>query len=167
MGGILSILCGWKGWIALFVAGAIMGAGGTWRVMSWRASHQQVKVLTKTIEKVKLQPVVTERVVTKYINVRDAAAKHTQDLILEIPNHVPPDADARFPVSCGFVRVFNDAWHGPVPDPSRCPDGAAADIALSAVAGAEAVNGGNYDQVVHQLIALQEWIKEQQKLSEK
>lgn len=152
--------------IALAV-GVAVGGVGTWRVMSWRETAQQVKVVTKTIEKVKLQPVVTERVVTKYLKARGDSEKHTQDLILEIPTHVTPETDAAYPVPCGFVRVFNGAWHGPLPDPTRCPDGAASDVPLSAVSGAEAVNGGNYDKIANQLTALQDWIREQKALSDK
>ncbi len=88
----------------------------------------------------------------------------TQRRLADVDTHITPAVDGDYPVPCGFVRVFNDANHGPIPDPAACPDGAASDIALSAVGKVETVNAGQYDNISSQLSALQDWIRQQQSI---
>ena len=86
----------------------------------------------------------------------------TAERLEEVEQHVTPEIDRDYPVPCGFVRVFNAASHGPIPDPASCPDDAPTGIALSAVGETETRNDGQYDQIAEQLRALQEWVREQQ-----
>lgn len=122
----------------------------------------KAEVITKIQKQVEYQDRVTTQVITKYVKVQAADTAHMQTVIEEVHSHVTPQVDVDYAVPCGFGRVFNDAWHGPVPDPAACPDASPSDTPLSAVAQAEAVNGGQYDQVSHQLIALQDWVRQQQ-----
>lgn len=161
MSTILNYFLGWKGYVAIALVCFLAGASGTWRVMSWREQAHQAQIVTKTIKQIEYRDRVTEKVVTKYVQVQAKDAAHTLSVIEEIPVHVTPEISLEYPLPCGFGRVFNDAWHGPIPDPAVCPDGAASDTDLATVAKAEAENAGKYDAIAHELTALQEWVREQ------
>src|SRR4051812_18991253 len=88
----------------------------------------------------------------------------TRKALMILHQKLTPEVDRDYPVPCGFVRVFNTATHGPVPDPAGCPDDAPSDVALSAVGEVETENAGQYDQVAEQLRALQDWVRQQQQV---
>lgn len=161
MTAILNYFLGWKGYAAIALACLLAGSAGTWRIMSWREEAQEARIVTKTIKQIEYRDRVSEKVVTKYVQVQAEDAAHTQSVIEEIPVHVTPEISLGYPLPCGFGRVFNDAWHGPVPDPAACPDGAPSDTDLATVAKAEAENAGKYDAVAHELMTLQDWVREQ------
>ena len=108
---------------------------------------------------------ITFHIDTDFQTVRLADQQNTAKLIKEIPTHVTPKDDAACVVNLGAVRVFNAATHGPVPDAAAGPDDAPSGVALSTVVTTDTENDGFYDQVSHQLIALQEWIRQQQAAS--
>lgn len=161
MSKILSFLGGWKGYAAVAGICLLLGASATWRVMSWRADAQQVKTITKTVEKIIYRDRVTEKVVTKYLAAKAQAAEETRNRIEDVPNHVTPEADAACTVPLGFVRVWNDAVHGPLPDAARGADDAPSGLACSDIAKAFVEAAGQYDATAGQLTALQEWVRQQ------
>lgn len=64
--------------------------------------------------------------------IKDAEAREkivtkTQLIIQEVPIHVSPRTDARFPLSCGFIRVFDAAVANTesanIPNPAGKSDG--------------------------------------------
>lgn len=105
---------------------------------------------------------ITHDVVTKYITVAAETKAKTIIRIKEVPIHVSEKADAACIVPVGFVRVFNDAAHGPVPGPAAGTDDTASGVALSEVAKASVENNGEYDKLANQLKALQDWVLQQQ-----
>jgi hypothetical protein len=105
---------------------------------------------------------VTREVVTKYVTVRAQDEAKTIIRIKEVPVHVTEKADAACVVSLGFVRVWNDAAHGPVPPAAAGTDDTASSVALSEVAEAAVQNSGEYDLLADQMRALQEWVRKQQ-----
>jgi hypothetical protein len=163
---LLSLAAGWKGYAAVAALCFLAGASGTWRVMSWHEAAQQTQALVKTVTRIQYRDRVTEKVVTKYLTVKAKAAEDTRNRIEDIPNHVSPEADAACSVSLGTVRVWNDAVHGPVPDAASGADDAPSGLACSDLAKAHVENSGTYDQTAAQLTALQDWIRQQQALSE-
>jgi len=163
----LSVLSGWQGYVAALVLGLALGAGGTWRVMSWHEQAQQTQVITKTVKQIVYQDRVTEKVVTQYVKVKGDDIIHTETLLQEVPTYVTKEADARCVVSLGFVRVWNSAVHGPVPDATAGADDAPSGLACSDVAKAAVQIAGTYDATSHQLTALQDWVTQQRALSEK
>jgi hypothetical protein len=106
---------------------------------------------------------ITHDVVTKYITVAAETKAKTIIRIKEVPIHVTEKADAACTVPLGFVRVWNDAAHGPVPGPAAGTDDAASGVALSEVAQAAVQNSGEYDLLANQMMALQDWVRLQQK----
>jgi len=109
------------------------------------------------------QDKITHDVVTKYVTVRAQDEAKTIIRIKEVPIHVTEKADAACVVPLGFVRVFNDAAHGPVPPAAAGTDDAPSGVALSEVAQASVQNAGEYDAIADQMRALQDWVRQQQK----
>jgi len=158
---LTGLLGGWKGWAALFAIGLSLGSAGTWRVMSWEQQAQKVQTVTRTITQIKYQDRVTERVVTKYLKARAIQAEETRNRIEDVPAHVTPQADAACTVPLGLIRVWDDAVHQPVPDAAAGTDDAPSGLACSDLAKAFVEAAGQYDRTAHQLVALQDWVREQ------
>jgi len=161
---LLALAAGWKGYAVLALACFLAGSLGTWRVMSWRAQAQQVRIVTRTVTQIVTRDRITARVGADFETVRVRHGEETRNRIHEVPVHVTSQVDRDFPVPCGFVRVFNAATHGPIPDPASCPDDAPSGVALSEVGQAESENAGQYDAVSDQLRALQDWVRQQQRV---
>jgi hypothetical protein len=163
---LFSLLAGWKGVAAIAVLCFLAGAGGTWRVMTWREQAQGLRAAVQAVKAVERRDKITFDVGTKFETVRAAASAATRRRQQEVPRHVTPKMDRDYPVPCGFVRVFNTATHGPVPDAAACPDDSPSGVALSEVGQAETENDGQYDAVAEQLKALQDWVRRQQGLAQ-
>lgn len=159
---LLELAAGWKGYAALALACFLAGSLGTWRVMSWRGQAHQAQAATKTIKEIVYRDRITYRVAEAFEKQRAQGAAASRNRVQEVPLHVTPHIDREYPVPCGFVRVFNAATHGPIPDPAGCPDDAPSGLALSEVGRAETENAGQYDAVADQLRALQDWVRQQQ-----
>lgn len=164
---VTGFLGGFKIYLAVLAVGLALGAGGTWRVMSWEQQAQQVKTVTKTVTQIKYQDRVTEKVVTKYLQAKAAQAEETRNRIEDVPAHVTPQADAACTVPLGLIRVWDDAVHQPVPDASAGADDAPSGLACSDLAKAFVEAAGQYDAVSHQLMALQDWVRQQREIAAK
>lgn len=82
---------------------------------------------------------------------------NTSRIQQEIPIHVTPEIDAAYPVPLGFVRMFNDASHGPVPGPAAGSDADPSGVPLSEVARAHAGSEGIADTCRVDLAAWWSW----------
>lgn len=163
----LSLVTSGKVVAVALAVGVALGGLGTWRVMSWKEQAATAAVATRTVQQVKLQDAATYIVGAEFEAVRVTIAEDTRNRLNQVENHVSPQADAACPVPLGFVRVWNDAAHGPIPEPTAGPDGAPSGVALSAVGKTHVENAGQYDQIVNQLTSLQNWIRRQQALADK
>lgn len=154
-----------------WLAAALLVGVGFW----WLGQHEfnrgvasvEAKQVIATARLVKAQDKITVNVGNIYADVRLTIANDTNRRINEVPTHVTPEADRNCVVPLGFVRVLNDAAHGPVPGPAAGADEAPSGIPLSDVAKTDVLNLGDKDAVAAQLTALQDWIRQQQALSEK
>jgi hypothetical protein len=122
---------------------------------------QEAKAATRIVNR---QSQITSQVSKSFDAARIADASATQSRLQKVRTHVSPKADAGCSLPLGFVRLFNDAAHGAVPQAAAGPDDAASGIALSDVARTSVENDGQYDQIAGQLKALQDWILEQEAL---
>lgn len=165
---MLEVLLGnWKVSAAALALGLFVGATGTWRVMSWKEGAQQTATVEKKYELTVKGDAITYQVGLDFSKLNTADLAHHEAVLEDLHVHVTPEIDRDFPVPCAFVRVFNDAWHGPVPEPAVCPDGAPSEVDFTRLGTAEAGNGTNYDVVSDRLTSLQEWIRQQQALRAK
>jgi len=170
---LLKALAGWKGYAAVAAAMLAVGFGSGWTVRDWKAgadgeaaANDRVKVVERIVYRERAQADVTSRIETQAAEAQVRIRTVTQTLIREVPVYVTPDADDRCIVPVGFVRLHDAAAAGrPVPEPSGLADDAPSGLALSAAAVGIVDNYGDAHANAQQLIALQAWVREQQRLA--
>jgi hypothetical protein len=136
--------------------GWVKGAGHV--QAQWDAAvKQQAQQATAVREE---QAQATVKVVTQYVDRVRVVREKGDTIIKEIPVYVPVQADAACTINLGFVRLHDAAAAGALPEPARNTDAAAADIALSTVAGTVATNYQTCHETAEQLRALQTWVRE-------
>ena len=124
----------------------------------------QKKVLQQQAEIAQLkqkEAEVSTKVVTKYID-KITVVKEKNN---EIAKYINKDADAKCQLPVSFGVLHDAAAKNELPDSTRATDATASGIALSEATSTIVANYGACNQNVEQLKALQEWIREQQKLN--
>jgi hypothetical protein len=124
----------------------------------------QKKVLQQQAEIAQLkqkEAEVSTKVVTKYID-KITVVKEKNN---EIAKFINQDADAKCQLPNSFSVLHDAAAKNELPDPARATDARASDIKLSEATSTIVSNYGACNQNTEQLKALQEWIREQQKLN--
>lgn len=175
MSRVLSALAGWKGYALMAAVMLAAGFASGWTVRDWKAGREdanraeaQIVYRDRIIEREREQADVTSAVETKAAEAQVQIRTVTQTIIKEVPVYVPAEADAACVVPRGAVVLLNAAAAGePLPESAGEPDAAAANaapsgIALSRLVGVTAENYGSYQSVARQLVDLQDWIRQQQ-----
>ncbi len=142
--------------IALVGFGWIKGASHV--QAKWDAAVEQQALQAAAARERQAQ--ATVKVVTEYVDRVRIVREKGETIIKEVPIYVPVQADAACTINRGFVLLHDAAAAGELPEPAGDADAAAADIALSAVAGTVAANYQTCHENAGQLRALQAWIKE-------
>lgn len=133
--------------------------GGIANEESW-----QKKVLEQQVEIAQLkekEAVVTTKVVTKYID-KLTVVKETNDAISK---YVTNEADAKCQLPNSYSVLHDAAAKNELPDSAGATDARTSEVKLSEATTAVIANYGLCHQNTQQLKALQEWIREQQKLN--
>lgn len=104
---------------------------------------------------------VTVQVVTKYID-KIKVVKETNNAISQ---YITKDADIKCDLPVSFSVLHDAAAKNELPDPARATDASSSGVALSTATSTVVENYGICNQNAEQLKALQEWIREQQKLN--
>ena len=111
------------------------------------------------------QAEATVKVVTQYVD-RIRVIREKGDVIIkEVPKYVTPEADARCTVNTGFVRLHDAAAANEVPAAPGIADASPAGIALSAVAETVADNYQRCHENAAQLTALQDLVREWERIA--
>ena len=142
--------------LALVGFGWVKGAGHV--QAQWDTAVQQQALQVATVREEQAQ--ATVEVITQYVDRVRVVREKGDTIIKEVPVYVPVQADASCTINRGFVRLHDAAAAGALPEPARDTDAAAADIALSAVAGTVATNYQTCHETAEQLRALQTWVGE-------
>ena len=142
--------------LALVGFGWVKGAGHV--QAQWDAAVQQQALQATAVREEQAQ--ATVEVITEYVDRIRVVREKGDTIIKEVPVYVPVQADAACTINRGFVRLHDAAAAGALPEPARDTDAAAADIALSAVAGTVATNYQTCHETAEQLRALQTWVRE-------
>ncbi len=124
----------------------------------WDAAVHQQTLQGAAIRERQAQ--ATVKVVTEYVDRVRVVREKGDTIIKEVPVYVSVQADAACTINRGFVRLHDAAAAGELPEPVGDADAAAADIALSTVAGTVAANYRTCHENAEQLIALQAWVRE-------
>ena len=152
----------WVMWLALAV---LVAAATGWGWVKGAASVQQDWNTERTVQTIAVlrvqvkQAEVTERVVTQYVD-RVRVVRETADAIIrEVPVYVPQSCDADGRLSAGWRVLHDAAASGGAADPAAIAD--AQPVAPDTAAATVARNYGTCRETAEQLIALQQWVREQ------
>lgn len=172
---IITALAGWKGYALAVGLALAVGIGIGWTVRDWKAgadataaAKAETREAVRVIETERQQTDVTSEVEARATQTQVQIRTVTQTIIKEVPVYVPAEADARFSLPVGLVRVHDAAATGsPLPEPAGEPDGAAgflepSDIPPSWLAATIAENYGTCRLDQSRLADLQDWIRQQQ-----
>lgn len=174
----LAVLTGWKGYALTAAVCLSIGFSSGWTVRAWKAgaddtdaARAETKVVERIVYRERAQADVTAAVETKAAEAQVQIRTVTQTIIKEVPVYVPAEADARFALPVGLVRVHDAAAAGvPISEPSRQPDDAAwalepSDVPASRLAATIAENYGTCLSDAARFMALQDWVRQQQAVS--
>ena len=138
---------------SIYMIGGISNeAGWQKRVLEQQAEIAQLK--QKEAE-------VSTKVVTKYID-KITVVKEKNN---EIAKYINTNSDAKCELPVSFSVLHDAAAKNELPDSTGATDARASDVKLSQATSTIVANYGACNQNTEQLKALQEWIREQQKLN--
>lgn len=124
-------------------------------------AYLQVKVKDLEVKSSK----VTTKIVTEYVDKIHVVEVKGDTIIKEVPVYVTAKSDNQCVIPTGFVLIHNTAAsNGDLPRTTGDTNEKASGVALSTVAETVTVNYKQYHETIQQLLALQEWVKQQQKL---
>ena len=137
---------------------ALVGFGG------WLQGRQDVlkdgqRIVERVVEK---QVVVTKTIVKKLIETQEVV-RTVHDTITQ---QITTKDDNMCTVPESFVWLHDAAAQNTIPDPTTRVDGTPSGISLSEAEKIIADNYTKYHLVAEQLKALQDWVREQKKLTE-
>jgi len=147
--------------VALFTFGVFM-VGAITNEAAW-----QIKVLQMQSEIAKQELAaaeITTQVVTKYVDRVQIVKGKTNVIIKKVPEYINKASDAKCVINNGFVELLNSAAKNEVPESTGIANDTPTDIKLSGVAENVSRNYGTYYEVVEQLKALQDWVRQQKEL---
>ena len=159
--GVSSLLGGWQLTLGAAVISAGLASFATYKIMhnaNEAAVTQQAKA---TVQYVVHADAINTDLGKIYVPQFVLIQSNTDRIQKEIPQHVTPEIDRRYPVPLGFVRVFNDASHGPIPGPAAGGDADPSGVPLSDVASAHAADEGTLDVCRAQLGEWWAWYGQQ------
>ena len=105
------------------------------------------------------QALVTERVVTQYVDRVRTVREAGETIVREVPVYVPAQCDADGRLPAGWRVLHDAAASGQPADPARVAD--AQPVAPDAAAATVARNYLTCRETAEQLTALQQWVREQ------
>jgi hypothetical protein len=172
---LLAHLAGWRGYALTAALMLVVGFGTGWTVHGWKfsasAAATEIQYRDRIIYRERAQTAVTDRAEAKAVVRETEIRTVTQTLIKEVKVYVPVQADARYALPDGLVRLHDAAALGlPLPDGAGQSDDPAGFLEPSLVAPSELGTAiiENYgrcriDQA--KLAGLQDWIRAQTALS--
>ena len=152
-------------WAKLAALAALVAAVAGWGYVRGARSVQAAwseERINQSVAVVRIQArqaLVTERVVTQYVD-RVRVVRETADAIIrEVPVYVPQSCDADGRLPAGWRVLHDAAASGQPADAARAAD--AQPVAPDAAAETVARNYLTCRETAEQLTALQQWVREQ------
>lgn len=152
-------------WELLFVLCLL--AGGFWngKIQYWRGEHAQLAKEKTAEQKYAAQSqAISVKVQTVYVDRVKTVQLAGQTIIKKVPIYVTKIDDSKCTINNGFVSLWNSANQMSVPPAASSVDEIPSPIVLSEVATEHAREAEQYHLLYEQLIALQSWIQQEQKL---
>lgn len=179
---LLAALAGWKGYALTAAACLAVGFAGGWTVRDWKAQAElaadrihaaqaREAAIADALDRERAQTAVTHDVETRVVERQGAIRTVTQTIIKEVPVYVPAEADERFALPDGLVRLHDAAVSGQsvsgsISDAAGEPDGAAwwlepSRTAPSRLAAVIVENYGVCHAAFAQVEGWQDWARQQ------
>lgn len=130
--------------------------------MQWRAVAAKLQAEIDKKNVVSAQ--VTQKIVTKYVDKVKIVKEKGDVIIREVPKYISEKSDTECVIPKSFVMLHDSASKNEVPDSSGGIDGTPSTTKLSTVIETVAGNYTIYYETAEQLKALQEWVKQQEKI---
>jgi hypothetical protein len=139
--------------------------GGISNQEKWEAKVAEAKL--EMAQKETASAEVTTKVVTKYVTKIQIVKEKGDVIIKEVPKYITKESDAKCPIPNAFVVLHDSASKNEVPDTARLADEGTSATKLSTVTETVVGNYSICHQNAEQLKALQDWVREQQKVYNK
>lgn len=107
---------------------------------------------------------VTEKIVVEYKEKIKVVKEKGDVIIQKVPEYITKESDTKCVIPNSFVVLHDSAAKNEVPDSAKGVDEGASAVKLSDVARTVTINYNNYHQLTEQLKALQDWVKQQEKV---
>lgn len=130
---------------------------------TWQSKVKDMQVKIAQLEAQSSE--VTTKVVTEYIEKVKIVEGKTHVIIKKVPEYITKESDAKCSINNGAIWLLNSAAENKVPESTRTSHEEPSDVKLSTIVESVSGNYGTYYQVVEQLKALQEWIRNQKDLT--
>lgn len=160
--GYISLVPRWAWFaLALLVSHASVYALGRYHEAKDNA-YDAAKAIANQAKK---QDKVTIKVVTKYVDRVQVIREKAKTIIEKVPVYVTAKADAACVIPESFVSLWNYANEGAIPEAAGRVDESPSEVKLSEVAKQHATEAELYNATAAQLEALQEWIRQQERIN--
>ena len=147
--------------VAMMVGGVYL-YGGYGVNAYWLDQVKKQKEEIARIEKESHQ--VTEKIVIQYKEKIKVVKEKGDVIIKKVPEYITKESDNNCTIPKSFVVLHDSAAKNEVPDSARAVDETTSGTKLSDVARTVTLNYNNYHQLAEQLKALQDWVKQQEKI---
>jgi hypothetical protein len=148
--------------IILLVSGVYF-KGGYDTEMGWRAKAAE---LNAQVERIKAESAsASKKIVYKYIERTKIVKEKSNAIKSKIPEYVNKEADANCTIPESAIVLHDAAAKNELPDPAAGAVKRASGVTLSKLLDTTVVNYGTFYEVREQLKALQDWVREQQKIN--
>lgn len=147
--------------VALMVGGVYL-YGGYGVNKYWLDQVKKQKEEIARIEKESQK--VTEKIVVEYKEKVKVVKEKGDVIIQKVPEYITKESDTKCVIPNSFVVLHDSAAKNEVPDSTKGVDEGASAVKLSDVARTVTINYNNYHQLTEQLKALQDWVKQQEKV---
>lgn len=179
MSRIFSAVAGWRGYALTAAVMLAVGFAWGWTVRDWKASADtarariraaevRVAEIRDALDRERAQADVTTAIDTRSVADQARIRTITQTIVKEVPVYVPAEADLRYALPVGLVRLHDAAAAGlPLSDaPGQSDDPAGflepSDVAPSRLGTVIAENYGVCRADAARFSDLQDWVRQQQ-----
>lgn len=136
--------------------------GGYAVEMEWR--DRAAKLQAEIDKKDAVSAQVTEKIVTQYVNKVKIIKEKGDVVIKEVPKYITEKSDSECTIPNSYIVLHDSASKNEIPDPSRGIDGNPSGLKLSTTLETVVGNYILYYETAEQLKALQNWVREQEKI---
>jgi hypothetical protein len=141
--------------ILLFVGG-VWFEGGLYYIDQTRAEIARIEKQSKE---------ATARIEKEYITKQKVIKEKGEQIVKYVDRYVTKEADANCVIPSSVVELHNSAAKNELPDTTRVANESPSGVALSTTTKTIVENYNLFHELRQQLISLQDWIRQQQKIN--